>query len=67
MRRGGARPGAKATTDLVMAEPLGGQPVGELARKQAERGVQLVRGQQAQHVGGDALAQPDLDARVRLG
>ena len=62
---GGARSGAKAATTSSSAQPLGGELVGGLAGQQAEGGVELVGGEEAEHVGGDALAQADLDARVR--
>ena len=52
--------------DLVVAERLGREPGGDVAGEQAEGGVELVGGEEAQQVGGDALAQADLDAGVGL-
>jgi hypothetical protein len=50
---------------LFPAQSLGGEIVGDLACQQAEGGVELVRGEEAEHVGGDSPAQADLDAWVR--
>ena len=58
--------GGEGGDHLVMAESLDGEFVGDLAGQQAEGGVEFVGGDQAQHVGGDALAEADLDARVCL-
>jgi hypothetical protein len=58
--------GGERGDHLVLAQSLGGEIVGDLAGQQAEGGVELVGGEQAKHVGGDALAEADLDARVRL-
>jgi hypothetical protein len=46
---------------LLLGQSLDGDLVGELAGEQAERGVELVGGEKAQHVGGDALAETDFD------
>jgi hypothetical protein len=59
----GARSGAKAATTSSW---LDGEFVRDLAGQQAEGGVEFVGGEQAQHLGGDALAEADLDARVGL-
>ena len=60
----GARSGAKAATTSSWLELLDGELVGDLAGQQAEGGVELVGGEEAEHVGGDALAEADLDAGV---
>ena len=58
--------GGEGGDHLVVAEWLDGEFVGDLAGHKAEGGVEFVGGDQAQHVGGDALAEADLDARVGL-
>ena len=63
-RRGAA--GGEDGDRLFLAQPLDDEIVGQLARQQAEGGVELVGGEEAEHVGSDALAQADLDAGVRL-
>ena len=56
--------GGERGDDLLVGQPLGGEIVGDLAGQQAEGGVELVGGDVAEHVGGDALAEADLDARM---
>ncbi len=62
---GGARSGAKAATTSSELRRSNRELVGQLSRQEAEGGVELVGGEKAEHVAGDALAQADLDARVR--
>jgi hypothetical protein len=52
--------------DLLPAQALDGEVVGDLAGQQAEGGVELVGGEHAEHVGGNALAKADLDPGMRL-
>src|SRR5512132_1064078 len=63
---GWAAVGSEDGDHLLLAQSLDGEVVADLAVEEAEGGVQLVGGKEAQHVGGDALAQADLDAGVRL-
>jgi hypothetical protein len=58
--------GGERGDHLVLAHAFEGEVVGDFAGQQAEGGVELVGGEEAKHVGGDALAQADLDAGVRL-
>jgi hypothetical protein len=56
--------GGEGGDHLLAAQALDGELAGRLAGQQAEGGVELVGGEKAQHVAGDALAEADLDARV---
>src|SRR4029453_15018246 len=52
--------------DLVLAESFGDEVVGDLAGDEREGGIHFVLGQIALHVSRRALAEEDLDPRIRL-
>jgi hypothetical protein len=55
--------GGEGGDDLVVTQSLGGHIGGRFIGEQREGDVELV-GQEAEHVGGDTLAEADLDVRV---
>jgi hypothetical protein len=63
---GGGAFGSEAGDYFVVAQVLDGEFVGGVAGEEAEGGVEVVGGETAVHVGGDALAQAGLDAGVSL-
>ena len=54
--------GRERAHDLVVAQALDRELIGCVAGEQAEGSVELVGREEAEHVRGDALAEPDLDA-----
>jgi hypothetical protein len=56
--------GSERGDHFLVSQSLDGELVGDLAGQEAEGGVKLVGGEQAEHVGGDALTETDLDAGV---
>jgi hypothetical protein len=58
--------GSEGDHHFVVAQSLDREFLGRLAGEQTKGGVQLIGGESAEHVGGDALAEADLHARVGL-
>ena len=49
---------------LLLAQVLHGELIGDLAGQKTESGVEFVCRKSAEHVGGDALGQTDVDTRM---
>jgi hypothetical protein len=54
--------GGEGSDHLVGAQPLDHELVWDLAGEEAEGSIELVGGETAEHVGGDAFPEADLDA-----
>ena len=53
--------GGEGGDHFLVGQSLDAESLADLAGQQAEGGVELVGGEKAQHVGGNALAETDFD------
>ena len=64
VRSGRGTVGCEGGHCLLLAQVLHGELIGDLAGEKTESGVELVGRKSAEHVGGNALGQADVDTRM---